>query len=153
MSWLSCMSNSANTSDIWGGVTGWRDRASGASFLDPLSHCAVKLYAIRCVFNRWSWGFSILSRRWLLRMEISGLWSVMMVKCCSPVKNILHLETAQHTASISSLMTAYLDSVSVRNRDSAWIRFHVPAVFCCNMKPKPWRLASVDRRVGLLISK
>lgn len=63
------------------------------------------------------------------------------------------LEIAQHTTSISNSITAYLDSVLVRNHDPVWTRFHVPAVFCCNMKPRPWWLASVDRRVGLLASK
>ena len=143
----------ASASCVWGSFTGWCDRASGASFLDPLSHCVVKLHTIKRIFNHWSLGFSSSSKWWLFRMGISGLWSVIMVKCCRPVKNILHLEIVQQKANISSSMTAYLDSVSVRKREPAWIRFHVPAVFCCSMKPRPWWLASVGKRVGLLISK
>ena len=147
--WL-CMSSSANASVAKGSCTGWRDDASGAPFFDPLTYVVVTLYLINRAFSLWSRGFSNSSRRWLLRIGIRGLWSVTMVRFCSPIKNNLHLETAQHTASISSSMTAYLDSMSLRNHDPAWMRFHVPAVFCCKVKPRPWWLYSICRQAGRL---
>ena len=85
---------------------------------------------------------------------MSGLWSVITLKCGRPARNILHFRVAQVTASSSSSMTAYRDSGSVRKRDPAWIRVQVlSAVFCCRTKPRPCLLASVHRRVGLLASK
>ena len=46
-------------------------------------------------------------------------------------------------------MMAYLDSVSERNLDPAWMRTQLSPFFCCSTNPRPRRLASVQRRVGL----
>jgi hypothetical protein len=59
---------------IW--QTGYLDRASGAWFKVPLTHSVVKLYGITRVFSLCRRGFSISLRQWVLRMEISGWWSV-----------------------------------------------------------------------------
>ena len=45
-----------------------------------------------------------------------------MVKCGRPTRNSLHLMMAHETARSSNSMIAYLDSVSERNLDPAWIR-------------------------------
>ena len=66
---------------------------------------------------------------------------------------MLHLVMAQATARSSSSMMAYRLSGSVRNRDPAWTRDHVQPVFCWRTKPRPWRLASVHRRVSFSGSK
>ena len=114
----------------------------------------MKLYAIIRAFRRWSRGFSISSSRWLFNIGTSGWWSVTTVKCASPAKNTLHFMIAHDTARSSSSMTAYLDSASVRKRDPAWVRVQVLSTFCCcRMKPRPFLLASVQRRVGRLQSK
>lgn len=44
-------------------------------------------------------------------------------------------------------------SGSDKNRDPAWISDHVLPVFCWKTKPRPWRLASVQRRVSFSGSK
>ena len=56
---------------------------------------------------------------------MSGLWSVITLKCGRPARNVLHFRVAQVTASSSSSMTAYRDSGSVRKRYPAWIRVQV----------------------------
>jgi len=98
-------------------------------------------------------GFSISSRRCVFKIDSKGLWSVMTWKCCNPAKNSWHFVIAQVIASISSSITAYLVSASDRKCEPAWIRVHFSPVCCCNMKPGPCLLASVQRRVGLLMSK
>ena len=65
----------------------------------------------------------------------------------------MHLAIAHETASSLSLMMAYRDSVSVRNRDPVWMRAHLPFIPCCKTNPRPSLLASVDNCVGLEISK
>ena len=45
------VSNSARLSSGEGSVTGFHDRASGASFLVPFTHSVAKLYAISLIFN------------------------------------------------------------------------------------------------------
>ena len=44
--------------------------------------------------------------------------------------------------------------MSDRNREPACVKVYSPSVdCCCSMKPRPWRLASVQSLVGLVISK
>ena len=60
---------------------------------------------------------------------------------------------AHDTASSSNSIIAYRDSALDRNLEPACIRDHVSPVFCCRTNPRPCRLASVHRRVGLVGSK
>ena len=66
------MSRSASSSSCEGSAEGFLDNASGALFRAPLTHSVVKLYPMILVFKRWRRGFSISSRRWLLRIGMSG---------------------------------------------------------------------------------
>ena len=66
---------------------------------------------------------------------------------------MLHLVIAHATARSSSSIIAYLLSGSDRKRDPAWISDQMLSVFCWRMKPRPWQLASVHRRVSLPESK
>ena len=50
-------------------------------------------------------------------------------------------------------MTAYRDSVSVRNLDPAWMRTQLLSSYCCSTNPRPCLLASVHSCVGLHMSK
>ena len=50
-------------------------------------------------------------------------------------------------------MTAYRDSASDRNLEPAWTTDQMPSCCCWRTKPRPWRLASVYRRVDLVGSK
>lgn len=59
-----------------------------------------------------------------------------------------HLVMAHATAKSSSSIMVYWLSASDRNRDPAWISDHVLPVFCWRTKPRPWRLASVQRWVS-----
>lgn len=80
----------------------------------------------------------------------------MTVKCSMPARKMLHFLMAHATAKHSSSMTAYLLSVSVRNRDPACTILHslVPSVdFCRSTNPIPKVLASVWRQVSLVVSK
>ena len=56
---------------------------------------------------------------------------------------------AHETANSSSSTTKYRDSASERNRDPACTMSQASACCCWRVKPSPWRLASVHRRVGL----
>ena len=76
-----------------------------------------------------------------------------MWKCCNPAKERRHFAIAQETASIFNSIMAYLVSTSDKKREPAWMRVHCSAVFCCSTKPSPCLLASVHKRVGLLMSK
>ena len=60
---------------------------------------------------------------------------------------------AQQTASFSNSMTAYRVSTSDKNRESAWIRVHLSPDFYCKINPSLCLLASVLKRVILLMSK
>ena len=60
---------------------------------------------------------------------------------------------AHDTASSSNSIIAHRDSASDRNLEPACIRDHVSPVFCWRTNPRPCRLASVHRRVGLVGSK
>ena len=85
-----------------------------------------------------------------------GLWSVTTVKWLMPARKLLHFLMAQETARHSSSMTAYLLSVSVRNRDllaQSSISFLLSADFWRRTNPNPSVLASVYRRVSLILSK
>ena len=113
----------------------------------------VKWYPIKRDLRRCNLGFSTSSRRCVLRIGISGLWSVVTRKCCRPAKNTLHLVTAQQTASISNSITAYHVSASDKNRDPAWTRFHSSPVFCYRINPRLCLLASMLNLVGLVMSK
>ena len=145
------VSISASVSAFSESNSGLHKSTLGASFFLPFIYSAVKLYAISLVLSLCRCGFSISFRQQLLMIGISGLWSVMMGKCCKPARKRLHFITAHHTASISNSIVAYLDSLSVRKREPAWMRFHVvPLISCCKMKPSPYRLASMHKRVGLL---
>ena len=106
-------SHSANPSSCIGSSMGCQDRAI---LLLPLHQIAVKLHAISLVHRCCSLGLSILSRRWLLRMDTSRLWSVMIWKFCRPLRDSLHFMIVHATANSSNLITAYLDSASVRKR-------------------------------------
>ena len=69
---------------------------------------------------------------------------------------MLHFLMAQATVRHSSSMTAYLLSVSVRNRDPVCTVFHsslLSADFWRRTNPNPSVLASVYRRVSLVVSK
>ena len=54
------------------------------------------------------------SKRCVFKIVIS-----VHMKCCRPTRNILHLEIAQQTATISNSITAYHISASDKNRDPA----------------------------------
>ena len=90
----------------WDYHMGQRERASGTLLVAPLHHTAVKLYTISLVWSLRNLGFSILSKQWLLSMDIKGLWSLIIVKCSNPARNVLHLDTTQATAKSSNLMIA-----------------------------------------------
>ena len=153
---LVSISYSARSSPRLGGWYGWWERASAASFLDPFSHCAVKLYPIRRVLRHCSLGFSISLRRWMFKIGIRGLWSVMTVKCSIPARKMLHLLMAHATARHLSSITVYLLSASIRNRDPACTVLHslVPLVdFCRSTNPISKVLASVWRQVSLVVLK
>ena len=90
---------------------------------------AISLSLCRC-------GFSISSRRWLLMICISRLWSMIVEKCCKPARKSLHFITAQHTVSTSNSIVAYQDFASVRKQEPTWMRFYV-VLCCCRMKPSP----------------
>ena len=129
-----------------------RDRASAASFCVPFSLCAVKLYAISRVRKRCRRGFSISSSLCVLRMGTKGLWSVTTVKWLRPERKIWHFLTAQATAKHSSLMMAYLVSVSVRILELTCSVFHSSSLslaLCSRTNLIPKVLASVCKRVSL----
>ena len=73
---------SANVSAFSGSNSGLHKSTSGASFFLPYIHSAVKLYAISLVLSVCRHGFSTSSRRRLLMIGISGLWSVIKEKYC-----------------------------------------------------------------------
>ena len=99
-------------------------------------------------------GFSISSSLWLLRIGMRGLWSVIPLKYCRPVRNTLHFHMAHATANSSSSITAYPHSASVRQQDPACTRFHCRFVTsCCITNPKPCLLVSVHNHVLLVTSK
>ena len=104
------------------------------------------------VFSRWSRGFSISSKWWLLRVGINGWWSVNTVNWGRPARNILHLVIAHVTASNSTSMMAYQDSESDGNREPAFISAHLSPWHCWRMNPRPCVLASVLKRVDFLWS-
>ena len=106
ISGLLSSSCSANISAIWGSPTELHERASGAWFVVPLHHPTVQLKIMSLVWRHWSLGFLISSNQCLFRIEINGLWSVMILQCCSPTRNILHFMTARTTASISGSIIA-----------------------------------------------
>jgi len=54
------------------------------------------------------------SSQWLFKIGIKGLWSVTMVKCCRPPRNMWHLATAHVIVSSSNSMTTYRDSAEVK---------------------------------------
>ena len=112
-------STSASISADNGSDVGLRERESGALFLLPLHHSAVKLQAMSLVLSRCSLGFLISSRRYELRIESKGLWSMTTVKYCSLDRKIMHFKVVQHTASISSYIVVYHDSASERKHDPA----------------------------------
>ncbi len=97
-------------------------------------------------------GFSISSKRWLLRIGTSGLWSVTISKCGKPFGRHLHFFTAHTTPSISCSISAYLDSVSDRNLDPACVVFHF-SCSCCSTNPIPNLLVSVMSLVGFSMLK
>ena len=100
--------------------------------------------------NVWGGGFSISLSRWLFRMGIKELWSVTMVKCCRPPRNMWHLATAHAIVSSSNSMTTYRDSAEVKKWDPACINLHwLWSESCCRTNPSPCLLASVHRRVCL----
>ena len=103
---LRATSASASSSSGHGCWHGCRDRASAASFVEPLIHLAVKLYCNRRVLKRCRRGFSISSSRCVFRMAISGWWSTMTMKWSIPARNVLHFLTAHATARHSSSITA-----------------------------------------------
>ena len=70
-----------------------------------------------------------------------------------PCKKMSHFDIAHATARSSSSMIAYRDAGSLRKREPAWTRAHLSSFFCCRIKPRPCLLASVQRHVGLLVSK
>ena len=107
-------------------------------------------YAMMRVRRRCNRAFSISSSRWVFKIGIRGLWSVINVKWLMPARKMLHFLMAQATARHSSSMTAYLLSVSVRNRDPACIVFHSSADFWRRTNPNP---SVVYRRVSLVVSK
>ena len=151
MAWRSdWISESAMLSSGAGSSAGALDRASASVWDFPGCHDAWKLYPIRRIRRRWRRGFSISPRWCLLRIVMSGLWSVMMSNWLKPSRKMRHFFTAQATASISSSIMAYLVSVSVRNLEPACIRCHLPsAFFCLRTNPRPRSLlASVWRAVG-----
>ena len=80
-------------------------------------------------------------------------WSVSTMKWGRPARKIWHFLVAQATARSSSSMTAYRYSASDRNLEPAWTMDQMPPCCCWRTKPRPWRLASVHRRVDLVGSK
>ena len=60
---------------------------------------------------------------------------------------------AHETANSSCSMITYRDLALERNRDPACTMSQASACCCWRMKPSPWQLASVHRRVGLVGSK
>ena len=60
---------------------------------------------------------------------------------------------AHATASSSNSIVAYRDSASDKNLDPAWTKDQLSPCCCWRMYPSPCRLASVLRRVGLVMSK
>ena len=87
-------------------------------------------------------------------MGIKGLWSVIIIKCSNPARNMLHLDTAQATARSSNSNDRVARFCAAQKRDPACIRAHCPSdACCCRMKPMPCLLASVQIRVGFSLSK
>ena len=142
------MSNSASVSSFVGSVMGFRNWASSPLLRLPFTHWVVKLKAIKRDYSRWSLRFSISSRCQLLSIGTSRLWSVRMWKCLNPSKNTLHFATAHTTASSFSFIVAYHDSASERNRE-----VQSSTDFCWRINPSPCLLASVVKRVGLVLLK
>ena len=79
LSFVSDISCSQNMSSLASALLGrgldtrLRERASGALFLVPLHHSAMKLQLINLVLSHWRWEFSTSSNLCLLRIGISGL--------------------------------------------------------------------------------
>ena len=147
MAWRSdWISESVMLSSGAGSSAGALYRALASVWDFPGLHEAWKLYPIR----RWRRGVSVSPRWCLLGIVMSGLWSVMISNWLKPPRKMRHFFTAQATASLSSSIMAYLVSISVRNRDPACIRCHLPlAYFCLRTNPRPRSLlASVRRAVG-----
>jgi len=109
-------SYSPSRSVLWGSATGCLERASGAWFVAPLHHTAVKLYAIILMHKHCNQQFSISSYQWLLSMGMIGQWSVTIVKLLMPVRNILHFSTAHATASSSNSITHTLTQHCLESR-------------------------------------
>ena len=94
-----------------------------------------------------------LSNLWLFNIGMSRWWSVTTVKWGRPARKTSHLVMAHATARSSSSIIANQLFGSDKKRDPVWMRDHVLPVFCWRTKLRPWRLASVQRRVSLCWSK
>ena len=80
MAVISSISLSASTSSGCRSTVGLRGKASGLLFRVPFSQLAVNVYHLILVFKPCSRGFWISSNLWLVNIEISGWWSVTVVK-------------------------------------------------------------------------